>query len=82
MHHLPEAIMSPLNTTRIDQIRELRANEMQHLLKRAFAHLADYGRLFGATVVSVLLVISEGLRPLFSWNPRARASQRSRGGSR
>jgi len=64
--------MSPLNTSEIDHVRELRADEMQQLRKRAFARLADYGRLFGATVVSVLLAISEGLRPLFSWNPRAK----------
>ena len=64
--------MLPLNMTANDNARELRAEEMRHIEGLAETRLGEYGRRLGAIVLAVLGVVSELLRPLFSWNPRAK----------
>jgi hypothetical protein len=55
----------------VEHARQLRALEMQ----QHQGLMAEQGRLYlkllAASVLSGLLWISEILRPLFSWNPRA-----------
>jgi hypothetical protein len=64
--------MLPLDITAIDQhARHLRAADMQRNPERMSAQMRLYGRLMAASLLSGLIVLSDVLRPLFSWNPQA-----------
>ena len=67
--------MSPLNIAAIEQeARQIRAKEMQRVQGLVAARLRVYGQLLLATVLSGMVIIDNGLRALFSWNPQARRS--------
>jgi hypothetical protein len=69
--------MLPLDITAIDQhARHLRAADMQRNPERMSAQMRLYGRLMAASLLSGLIVLSEVVRPLFSWNPQAAFSRR------
>lgn len=52
------------------QARQLRAEEMRRLSGILAERMNVYFRLLGGTLVSLGSLLSEILRPLFSWNPR------------
>jgi len=73
--------MNPVSFNAIDrQARRLRAEEIWRLEGLLALRLGVIGRQLGAAVASVLLAIGEGLRPLFSWNPREKARRKSAAG--
>jgi hypothetical protein len=62
--------MLPLDITAIEQhARRLRAEEMHRVQGLMSAQMRLYGQLMGATLLSALINISDGLFVLFSWNP-------------
>ncbi len=68
--------MTPLNIPAIErEAREMRAEEMRRISGVISARMGQYGGLVLATARSGLAAIGEGLRPLFSWNPRAEVSR-------
>lgn len=64
--------MAPIDIVAIEQrARALRAEEMRRQA-RLFAKQARlYRRLLRRSLHALLTALSEALRPLFSWNPRA-----------
>lgn len=62
--------------TRIDiadierEARKMRAEEMRRLSGIFADRMGLYFRLLGRTLTSLAKLLNEGLRPLFSWNPR------------
>lgn len=63
--------MYPLNITSIErEARKLRAEELQRIQGVMWARMAVYFRLLATSGKSALAVISESVRPLFSWNPQ------------
>ena len=65
--------MSPIDVSKIEQqARRLRAEEIQRIQGLMQARLGLYFRLLAASVLSVLNVLAESVRPLFAWNPPAR----------
>lgn len=74
--------MTPLNIPAIEQeARRMRAEEMRRISGLVSARMGQYGQLLRTTACSGLAAIGEGLRPLFSWNPREGASRRLAGGA-
>jgi hypothetical protein len=72
-----EFIMSPINIAKIEQeARLLRAAEMQRIEGLMLARLGLYFRLLGGSILSAANVLTESVRPLFSWNPQAPATPR------
>jgi len=68
--------MSPINIPAIErEARRMRAEEMRRISGLVSARMGQYGGLLLATARSGLAAIGEGLRPLFSWNPRAEVSR-------
>lgn len=64
--------MPPINIAAIEQdARRLRAEELQRIEGIFSERFALYGRLLAATALSGVIALSELLRPLFAWNPRA-----------
>jgi hypothetical protein len=71
-----EFIMSPIDVSKIEQqARRLRAEEIQRIQGLMQARLGLYFRLLAASVLSVLNVLAESVRPLFAWNPQASVAQ-------
>jgi len=69
--------MLPLDITAIDQhARHLRAIDMQRNPGRMSAQMRLYAQLLAASLLTGLIVLSEVLRYLFSWNPQAALSRR------
>ena len=67
--------MSPLNIAKIEQeARRLRAAEMQRIEGLMLARLGLYFRLLAGSILSAVAVLTESVRPLFSWNPQTAAS--------
>lgn len=65
--------MNPIDIVRIEQeARQLRAQELQRIEGLIAARVALYGRLLAGSALSALAALGESLRPLFSWNPKAR----------
>lgn len=75
--------MYPLNVTSIErEARKLRSEELQRIQGVMWARLGVYFRLLAASGKAALAVISESVRPLFSWNPQdAAPGQRADGPS-
>jgi hypothetical protein len=71
---LKEAIMTrPIDIPAIERhARQLRAEEMQRLQGVLAERLGLYGLLLARSLLVVLEVASEWLRPWFSWNPQRR----------
>lgn len=63
MDHLDYALV-------VEQARQLRAQELQRYQGLFGQRLRLCGRLLAETLLAVLGWLSEGLRPLFSWNPK------------
>ena len=63
--------MYPLNITSIErEARKLRSEELQRIQGVMWARMGVYFGLLAASGKSALHVISESMRPLFSWNPQ------------
>lgn len=63
--------MNPIDIVKIEQeARQLRAKELQRIERLFAARLGLYGRLLAGSTLSALAAIGEGLRHLFSWNPK------------
>lgn len=62
--------------TRIDiadierEARKMRAEEMRRLSGIFADRMGLYFRLLGGSIASLNKLLSEALRPMFSWNPR------------
>lgn len=63
-----------------EQANQLRAEEMRRVHGLVCARLGGGCRQLCTVVLFVLTAISEGLRPFFSWNPRARNSRKTPAG--
>jgi hypothetical protein len=66
-------IMAPIDYPSLERYaRELRAQEMKRLEAVAVERMGVYVRLLGETALHALDLLSELLRPLFSWTPERR----------
>ena len=66
-----ELIMQRINIVAIEsRARAMRAEEMRRLSGIFAERSGLYFRLMGGTLGSVLAIVSETLRPLFSWCPQ------------
>lgn len=69
--------MTPIDIPTIErQARALRAQEIQRLQGLFAERLSLYVVLLGNSLLSLLEVVAETLRPLFSWNPQAQPAKR------
>jgi hypothetical protein len=67
--------MAPINIPAIEQkARQLRAEEMQRIEGIFSERIGLYGKLLAGTVLTGAIALTELVRPLFSWNPRASRS--------
>jgi hypothetical protein len=67
--------MAPINIPAIEQkARQLRAEEMQRIEGIFSDRIGLYGKLLAGTVLTGAIALTELVRPLFSWNPRASRS--------
>lgn len=65
--------MAPIDYPSLERYaRELRAQEMRRLEAVAAERMGVYARLLGETALHALSLVSELLRPLFSWTPDRR----------
>lgn len=65
--------MSPIDYRHIEwQARDLRRREIERLEAVAAERMRLYFRLLGASMLHGLYLVSELLRPLFSWTPERR----------
>jgi len=65
--------MAPIDYPSLERYaRELRAQEIRRLETVAAERMSVYLRLVGETVLHGLYLVSEVLRPLFSWTPDRR----------
>ena len=65
--------MAPIDYPSLERhARELRAQEMRRLEAVAAERMSVYLSLLGQSVMQGLCLISELLRPLFSWSPDRR----------
>jgi hypothetical protein len=68
--------MTPIDIPTIErQARALRAQEIQRLQGLFGERLRLYALLLGNSLLSLLEVVAETLRPLFSWNPQAQQAK-------
>lgn len=73
--------MFPLNITSIErEARKLRNEELQRIQGVMWTRMGVYFRLLAVSGKSALKMISESVRPLFSWNPQAAAPSQHTGG--
>lgn len=62
--------MAPIDIPAIEQrARRLRAEEMRRIEGLVAQRMGLYFRLLGGSLLAALRLVSEALRPLFSWNP-------------
>lgn len=65
--------MAPIDYPSIERYaRELRAQEIRRLEAVAAERMSVYGRLLARSFLHGLYLLSELLRPLFSWTPERR----------
>lgn len=65
--------MAPIDYPSLERYaRELRAQEIRRLEAVAAERMSVYMSLLGQSVVHGLYLVSEMLRPLFSWTPDRR----------
>lgn len=65
--------MTPIDYPSLERYaRELRAQEMRRLEAVAAERMSVYLSLLGQSVMHGLYLVSELLRPLFSWTPERR----------
>jgi hypothetical protein len=65
--------MAPIDYPSIERYaRELRAQEIRRLEAVAVERMSVYGRLLAHSALHGLYLLSELLRPLFSWTPERR----------
>ncbi|MBI4983790.1 MAG: hypothetical protein HZC24_00110 [Rhodocyclales bacterium] len=67
--------MRPIDLYAIErEARELRAAEMRRLEHICAERARVYAKLLGGSLLSLLKILSEALRPLFSWVPNKHRS--------